>query len=70
MMKSSETEIPKCHFYGPFIDDALEQPTEAPTLDRSRKTKAKKPKTTVNRRKKPGTATGQAERRRQPKKRR
>jgi hypothetical protein len=50
---------------GPFIDDALEQSSEAPARGRSGKTKAKKPKTTVNRRKKPGTASGRAKRRQQ-----
>lgn len=52
-----------CLVIGPFIDDALEQSTEAPTRGRSRNTTTKKPKTTVNRQKKPGVASNQAQRR-------
>jgi hypothetical protein len=69
MRKSNATEVPICHVYGPFIDDALQQSTEARMRGRSRKTKAKNPKT-PNRRKKPGTASVQAQRRGQGKKRR
>jgi hypothetical protein len=63
-MNSIETEVVHGVNYGPFIYDALDQSTKPATHNRSRKPKAKAPKKPVNRKKKPGSASKPAQRRR------